>query len=277
MNTLAFIPGSDIPGATGLVNGHIAYDQATETYFYSSCVGAPAGCTLAGNGQPYVGTYGGIINPAPTSGASWTVSGTPSVSAAPSAAPTATPSSVPTASPSLRPTASPTAAPSVVLTAAPSLHPTASPTAAPSVALTAAPSLRPTASPTAAPSVVLTAAPSLRPTASPSVVPSVYQTAQPTHASTAAASALCKKNGAKCSTGKGTVTATGLHFVMVKQLRIEYAACTEVEFEDGVTAVTVGAFVEWEGYITPDGSVMARELTFSSNEADGEHHSRDHA
>ena len=234
MNTLAFIPGSDIPGATGLVNGHIAYDQATETYFYSSCAGAPAGCTLAGNGQPYVGTYGGIINPAPTSGASWTVSGTSSVSAAPSAAPTATPSSVPTASPSLRPTSPPTAAPSVDLTAAPSL----------------------------------------RPTASPSAAPSVYRTTQPTYASTAAASALCKKTGAKYSTGKGTVTATGLHFVMVKQLRIEYAACTEVEFEDGVTAVTVGAVVKWEGYVKPDGSVMARKLTFSSNEADGENHSR---
>jgi hypothetical protein len=76
MNTLQFIPGSDITGATGLVTGPYAYDQATETYFYASCAGAPAGCTLAGNGQPYVGTFSRIINPALTSAASWTVAGT---------------------------------------------------------------------------------------------------------------------------------------------------------------------------------------------------------
>jgi hypothetical protein len=72
MNTMAFIPGSDIPGATGLVTGHYNYDQATETTFYASCSGVP-GCTLAGNGQPYVGNYSGIINPAGTSGANWTM------------------------------------------------------------------------------------------------------------------------------------------------------------------------------------------------------------
>ena len=72
MNTMAFIPGSDIPGATGLVTGHYNYDQATETTFYASCSGIP-GCTLAGNGQPYVGNYSAIINPANTSGANWTM------------------------------------------------------------------------------------------------------------------------------------------------------------------------------------------------------------
>ncbi|HSQ80504.1 MAG TPA: putative Ig domain-containing protein [Casimicrobiaceae bacterium] len=72
MNTMVFIPGSDIPGATGLVTGHYNYDQATETTFYASCSGI-AGCTLAGNGQPYVGNYSGIINPANTSGANWTI------------------------------------------------------------------------------------------------------------------------------------------------------------------------------------------------------------
>lgn len=71
MNTLAFIPGSDVPGAAGLVTGAYDYDQATETTFYSSCTGAPAGCTLAGKGQPYVGNYSGIINPSGTSGAWW--------------------------------------------------------------------------------------------------------------------------------------------------------------------------------------------------------------
>lgn len=71
MNTLAFIPGADIPRATGLVTGAYDYDQATQTTFYASCSSAPAGCTVAGNGQAYVGNYSGIINPSWTSGASW--------------------------------------------------------------------------------------------------------------------------------------------------------------------------------------------------------------
>jgi cytochrome c5 len=83
MNTQAFIPGSDIPGSTGLVTGAYAYDQATETYFYASCAGAPAGCTLAGNGQPYVGTFSRIINPSNSSPASWTVAGAPVIPPAP--------------------------------------------------------------------------------------------------------------------------------------------------------------------------------------------------
>jgi hypothetical protein len=72
MNTLAFIPGSDVPGAIGLVTGAYDYDQATQTTFYASCSGI-AGCTLAGNGQPYVGNYSGIINPSHTTGANWTL------------------------------------------------------------------------------------------------------------------------------------------------------------------------------------------------------------
>ena len=72
MNTLAFIPGSDVPGATGLVTGAYDYDQATQTTFYASCSGI-AGCSLAGNGQPYVGNYSGIVNPSNTSAADWTV------------------------------------------------------------------------------------------------------------------------------------------------------------------------------------------------------------
>lgn len=59
MNTLAFIPGSDIHGAVTLVLGHFDYDQATEVTFYTSCGVAPVGCTLAGTGQPYVGNYSG--------------------------------------------------------------------------------------------------------------------------------------------------------------------------------------------------------------------------
>jgi hypothetical protein len=61
----------------GLVTGPYAYDQATETQFYASCATAPAGCTFAGNGQPYVGVYSGIINPSKTSGSWWTTSAGP--------------------------------------------------------------------------------------------------------------------------------------------------------------------------------------------------------
>ena len=75
MNTMAFIPGSDVPGATSLVTGHYNYDQGTETTFYSTyseCMLYPR-CSVAGNGQPYVGNYSGIINPSNTSAASWTL------------------------------------------------------------------------------------------------------------------------------------------------------------------------------------------------------------
>ena len=57
-NTLAFVPGSDVPGAVGLATGGFASDQATKTSFYASCAGVP-GCTLAVNGQPYASSYGG--------------------------------------------------------------------------------------------------------------------------------------------------------------------------------------------------------------------------
>ena len=65
INTMDFIVGS--------VTGNYMYDQATDITFYASCNGAPAGCTLAGNGQPYLSNYGGIINPSNTSAMSWSV------------------------------------------------------------------------------------------------------------------------------------------------------------------------------------------------------------
>lgn len=76
MNSRAYvIPGS---GVTGTYD----YDQGTRTTFYSTCTGAPAGCTLAGNGQPYVGEYSGIINPSNSGIASWLVTnGTPTTPA----------------------------------------------------------------------------------------------------------------------------------------------------------------------------------------------------
>ncbi|HET9653576.1 MAG TPA: Ig domain-containing protein, partial [Usitatibacter sp.] len=85
MNTMAFIPGSDIPGATSLVTGHYNYDQGTEVTFYSTyseCL-LYAGCSVAGNGQPYVGNYSGIVNPSNTSATSWAMTSTVTTSPPP--------------------------------------------------------------------------------------------------------------------------------------------------------------------------------------------------
>jgi Putative Ig domain len=72
INTLAGIPGANVPGAVGLVTGAYDYEQATIVAFYSSCAGV-SGCALAGNGQPYASQYGGIINPSNTSASAWTL------------------------------------------------------------------------------------------------------------------------------------------------------------------------------------------------------------
>lgn len=76
MNTLTFIPGSNIQGAVGLVTGHYAYDQATVTTFYTLCAGI-SGCVLAGDGQPYVSNYSGIINPSNTGASNWVSASAP--------------------------------------------------------------------------------------------------------------------------------------------------------------------------------------------------------
>jgi hypothetical protein len=59
----------------------LAYDQATIVDFYASCVGVP-GCTLAGDGQPYVYRFD-AITPNPDSLGSWTVTDVPDPSAVP--------------------------------------------------------------------------------------------------------------------------------------------------------------------------------------------------
>lgn len=73
INSLVFVPGSDVPGAVGLLTGAYDYDQATQTTYYATCNGAPAGCVLAGNGQPYISNLGEIINPSHTSATWWKV------------------------------------------------------------------------------------------------------------------------------------------------------------------------------------------------------------
>lgn len=71
MNTMAFIPGSDRPGAPGTVTGHYNYDQATDIQFVTTCVGAPPDCSRAADGQPYYGVYTALINPSNTGQDNW--------------------------------------------------------------------------------------------------------------------------------------------------------------------------------------------------------------
>jgi hypothetical protein len=63
LSTAVPLPGSQTQ--------RLAYEQAAVTDFYASCVGVP-GCTLAGNGQPYVNRFD-ADTPNPDSLGSWTV------------------------------------------------------------------------------------------------------------------------------------------------------------------------------------------------------------
>ena len=321
MNTLVFIPGSDI-GGTGLVTGHYDYDQATETTFYASCTGAPAGCTLAGNGQPYVGNYSGIINPSNTSGSWWNV--TPNT-VTPPAPPDAIVISgtLPTGQVDVAYSASLTAtggtAPFIWLASG----------LPPGLTLSdGAVSGTPTASGTFSVAVTVTDATGAAANASYSmainlpvcsntnaVITSVgrdfivvngglnladHVWYTPTPAGTtftggtttfvtgelvdfvgtldpvsgcyadsmtvkpAPTTLSCTKPArAKSSKGKGTVTALGVNYVMVKALRIDYASCTSINYGGGATAPAIGDRVEWEGFVETNGNVMGQTLTFN--------------
>lgn len=72
-----------------------------------------------------------------------------------------------------------------------------------------------------------------------------------------------KPRGAKGSKGKGTVTAVGPGYIVVKSRRIDFAACTTMHYGGYATAPAVGDRVEWQGYVQSDGSVMAQVLTFN--------------
>lgn len=72
-----------------------------------------------------------------------------------------------------------------------------------------------------------------------------------------------KPKGAKTSKGKGTVTAVGPNYVMVKTKRIDYAACTTIHYGGDATAPAVGDRVEWEGFVEPNRNVMAQVLTLN--------------
>eukprot|EP00899_Mesostigma_viride_P008428 jgi/Mesvir1/17587/Mv08820-RA.1 len=89
MNSMLFIPGSDIPGAIGLITGHYNYDQATIISFYPSCTGIP-GCQVGGSGQAYVGNYSAIINPANSNPSFWKLTSSTSTVVITGSLPTAT-------------------------------------------------------------------------------------------------------------------------------------------------------------------------------------------
>jgi len=72
-----------------------------------------------------------------------------------------------------------------------------------------------------------------------------------------------KPKGAKASKGKGTVTVVGVNYVMVSAKRIDYASCTSMNYGGYATSPAVGDRVEWQGFIEPNGNVMAQTLTFN--------------
>lgn len=72
-----------------------------------------------------------------------------------------------------------------------------------------------------------------------------------------------KPKAARSSKGKGAVTAVGLNYIVVNTRRIDYANCTSMNYGGYATAPAVGDRVEWQGFIEPNGNVMAQTLTFN--------------
>lgn len=321
MNTLVFIPGSDIPGAVGLVTGQYDYDQATETTFYTSCSGAPAGCTLAGNGQPYVSNYSGIINPSNTSGAWWNVT-TSSVTPPPAPVAIVISGTLPNGQFGVAYNAS--------LTATGGTAPYTWSASGLPAGLTMGDGVisgTPTASGSFTVTVTVTDSTSAVATASYNVTIDLPVCANtnavitsvgrdfivvngglnladhvwytPTPAGTtftggttmfvtgelvdyvgtldpvsgcyatsmtvkpSPSLACTPPSGAKASKGKGTVTAVGVDYIMVKTKRIDYASCTSMNYGGNATAPMPGNYVAWEGFVEANGNVMAQTLSFN--------------
>ncbi len=72
-----------------------------------------------------------------------------------------------------------------------------------------------------------------------------------------------KPKGSKPSKGKGNVSEIGDHYIIVKNKRIDYADCTSVNYGGEATSPAVGDKVEWDGFVGPNGNVMAQTLTFN--------------
>ena len=72
-----------------------------------------------------------------------------------------------------------------------------------------------------------------------------------------------KPKTAKASKGKGTVTGKGGNYIMVGSKRIDYASCTTMNYGGYATSPAVGDRVEWQGFVEPNGNIMAQILTFN--------------
>ena len=75
--------------------------------------------------------------------------------------------------------------------------------------------------------------------------------------------ACAKPKGAKSAAGKGTVTEVGTNYVIVVNLRIDYANCTKMNYGGNAKAPVVNDRIEWEGYDEPNGNVMGKTLSFN--------------
>jgi probable HAF family extracellular repeat protein len=72
-----------------------------------------------------------------------------------------------------------------------------------------------------------------------------------------------KPKGAKFTSGRGIVTEVGTNYVMVVNLRIDYASCTRMNYGVDAKAPAVHDRIEWEGYNETNGNVMSQTLSFN--------------
>lgn len=84
----------------------------------------------------------------------------------------------------------------------------------------------------------------------------------------AAGSACDNTGGAATAAGKGRVQSVGTTDSVVigskrSSVTVDYAACTAVYYGGDATAPAVGDRAEYEGFVKPDGHVMALTLTFN--------------
>lgn len=95
------------------------------------------------------------------------------------------------------------------------------------------------------------------------VADSSNATASATYSMVISQLSCAKPKGAKSSKGKGTVAAVGTNYILVGTRRIDYASCTSINYGGYATAPAVGDRVEWQGFVEPNGNVMAQTLTFN--------------
>jgi hypothetical protein len=246
MNTLAFIPGSDIPGAVGLVTWAYDYEQATINTFYASCNGV-VGCTLAGNGQPYVGNYGGIIDPSLTSASNWTL--TVTVTNPPPFPPVSLTGSIPNGM-----TFTPCSATLTATGGTPPLNWTATG--------------RPTGLTISSGAGVVAATPTVAGSFTPTITvkdsnaqaASVTQTVV-INASTQTGYPCVAPSGAKQFQNKGKITSVGNGYIVVGTIVVQTPSCARVDW-NGANGFAAGEVAESEGY-TYGGVNVAKIITIN--------------